>query len=98
MRWPSAEHWKGRRAAHHPELAQHQGPFPAARPWHVGQHPVDVHAAAAGAQLITFHCPVCGYLLRAEKRHPSSAPMCAGSKARIGKQHQPAQMNALFIR
>jgi hypothetical protein len=53
---------------------------------------------AAGAQLIGFHCLVCGHLLRAENRHPSSAPMCAGSRARAGKQHEPAQMEALFIR
>ncbi len=53
---------------------------------------------ALGAQLIGFHCLVCGYLLRAENRHPSSAPMCAGSRARAGKQHEPAQMEALFIR
>jgi hypothetical protein len=53
---------------------------------------------AAGGQLIGFHCLVCGYLLRAENRQPSSAPMCAGSKARIGKQHEPAQAEALFIR
>ncbi len=53
--------------------------------------------AAAYAQLIGFHCFVCGYLRHAEHRHPSPAPMCAGSKARTGKQHEPAWMEPLFL-
>ncbi len=52
---------------------------------------------AAGVQLIGFHCPVCGYLLRAENRHPSPAPMCAGSTARAGKQHESTLMQPLFL-
>ena len=52
---------------------------------------------ASSAQLIGFHCLACGYLLRAENRHPSPAPMCAGSKARTGKQHEPARMEPLFL-
>jgi hypothetical protein len=52
---------------------------------------------AVGAQLIGFYCPVCGYLLRGENHQPSPAPMCAGSKARTGKQHEPARMKALFL-
>ncbi len=52
---------------------------------------------AARGRLIGFYCPVCGYLLRAENRQPSSAPMCAGSKARTGKQHEPARMETLFL-
>jgi len=51
----------------------------------------------AGGRLIGFHCIVCGYLRRAENRQPSSAPMCAGSKARTGKQHEPARMEPLFL-
>ncbi len=52
---------------------------------------------AAGGRLIGFYCLVCGYLRRAENRRPSSAPMCAGSKARTGKQHEPARMETLFL-
>ena len=54
-------------------------------------------APAAGVQLIGFHCPVCGYLLRAENRQPSPAPLCAGSKARTGKQHESTLMQPLFL-
>jgi hypothetical protein len=53
---------------------------------------------AAGAQLIGFHCLVCGSLLRAQNRQPSPAPMCASSKARTGKQHEPARMQPLLMR
>ncbi len=53
--------------------------------------------AAPNAQLIGFQCLVCGCLLRAEHRQPSPAPMCAGSKARTGKQHEPARMEPLFL-
>jgi hypothetical protein len=53
---------------------------------------------AAEAQLIGFYCPVCGYLRSAEGCLPDPVPICAGSKARIGKQHEPAQAEALFIR
>ena len=52
---------------------------------------------AVGAQLIGFYCLVCGHLLRAEHRQPIPAPMCAGSKARTGKQHEPARMELLFL-
>jgi hypothetical protein len=52
---------------------------------------------AAGVQLIGFHCLVCGYVLHAENRHPSPAPMCAGSKARTGKQHESTLMQPLFL-
>jgi hypothetical protein len=52
---------------------------------------------AAGGRLIGFYCLVCGYLRRAENRRPSSAPMCAGSKARTGTQHEPARMEPLFL-
>ena len=52
---------------------------------------------AAGPQLIGFHCPVCGYLRPAETSRPVPAPLCAGSKARTGKQHEPTPMQALFL-
>ena len=52
---------------------------------------------ASSAQLVGFHCLACGYLLRAENRHPSPAPMCAGSKARTGKQHESTLMQPLFL-
>jgi hypothetical protein len=52
---------------------------------------------ADGGRLIGFHCLVYGYLLRGENHQPSPAPMCAGSKARTGKQHEPAQMKPLFL-
>ena len=52
---------------------------------------------ASSAQLIGFHCLACGYPLRAENRHPSPAPMCAGSKARTGKQHESTLMQPLFL-
>jgi hypothetical protein len=53
---------------------------------------------AAEAQLIGFYCPVCGYLRSAEGCLPDPVPICAGSTARTGKQHEPAQAEALFIR
>jgi hypothetical protein len=52
---------------------------------------------AAGVQLIGFHCLVCGYLLRAHEGQPVATPMCAGSKARTGRQHEPARMQPLFL-
>ena len=52
---------------------------------------------AAGGRLIGFYCPVCGYLLRGENHQPSPAPMCAGSKARTGKQHESTPMPPLFL-
>ena len=52
---------------------------------------------ATGVQLIGFHCLVCGYVLRAANRHPSPAPMCAGSTARTGKQHESTLMQPLFL-
>ncbi len=48
----------------------------------------------SGGALIGFHCPVCGYLT-AQDRQPASAPTCAGSKARTGKEHEPTQMRTL---
>ena len=54
-------------------------------------------APSAGVQLIGFHCLVCGYVLRAANRHPSPAPMCAGSKARTGRQHEPTPMQGLVL-
>ncbi len=55
-------------------------------------------APAAGVQLIGFHCLVCGYVLRANGGQPVATPTCAGSKARTGKQHEPALMQPLFLR
>jgi hypothetical protein len=46
-------------------------------------------------ELIGFCCPVCGYLLPAQDRQSASAPTCAGSKARTGKQHEPTRMRTL---
>jgi hypothetical protein len=43
---------------------------------------------AADAKLIGFYCPVCGYL-------PDPVPICAGSKARTGKEHEPTRMKTL---
>jgi hypothetical protein len=54
-------------------------------------------APAAGVQLIGFHCLVCGYLLRANGAQPVATPTCAGSKARTGRQHEPARMQPLFL-
>ncbi len=67
-----------------------RGPGPSA-------HEMAYTPLAAGGQLIGFYCLVCGHLLRAENRQPSPAPMCAGSKARTGKQHEPARMEPLFL-
>ena len=50
---------------------------------------------AADAKLIGFYCPVCGYLRSAEECLPEPVPMCAGSKARTGKRHEPTRMEAL---
>ena len=47
--------------------------------------------------LIGFHCPGCGYLRPAEADRPVPAPLCAGSKARTGKQHEPTPMQALVL-
>ncbi len=55
-------------------------------------------ASAAGVQLIGFHCLVCGSLIRANEGQPVATPMCAGSKARTGRQHEPARMQPLFLR
>jgi hypothetical protein len=52
---------------------------------------------AAGVQLIGFHCLVCGYLLRVAEGRPVATPTCAGSKARTGKQHEPARMRPIFL-
>jgi hypothetical protein len=46
--------------------------------------------------IIGFHCLVCGYLRPAEASRPVAAPLCAGSKARPGKQHAPTPMQALL--
>ena len=46
--------------------------------------------------LIGFHCLVCGYLRPAETSRPP-APVCAGSKARTGKQHEPTPMQGLVL-
>ena len=52
---------------------------------------------AAEAKLVGFYCPVCGYLRSAEGCLPDPVPMCAGSKARTGKRHEPARMEALLL-
>ncbi len=52
---------------------------------------------AADGRLIGSWCQVCGYLVPAEKRQPGAAPTCTGSKARTGRQHEPARMQALLI-
>jgi hypothetical protein len=48
--------------------------------------------------LIGFHCLVCGFTLRAEGSRPVPAPLCAGSRAGTGKQHEPTPMQALVLR
>ena len=53
--------------------------------------------SAAGAKLIGFYCPVFGYLRSAGGHLPGSVPICAGSKARTGRKHEPAQMEALLL-
>lgn len=53
--------------------------------------------AAVGVQLIGFHCLVCGYVLRSKEGQPVPAPMCAGSKARTGSQHDLARMRPLLL-
>ncbi len=61
-------------------------------------HTMPAHTAlAAGVQLIGFHCLVCGYVLRASEGQPVAPPTCAGSKARTGRQHEPARMQPLFL-
>jgi hypothetical protein len=61
----------------------------------------DRDAAARGGTepptLIGFHCPVCGYLRPAEADRPVPAPLCVGSTARTGKQHEPTPMQALVL-
>ncbi len=52
---------------------------------------------ATGVQHIGFHCLVCGSLIRANEGQPVATPMCAGSKARTGRQHEPARMQPLFL-
>ncbi len=52
---------------------------------------------AADAQLIGFHCPVCGYLRSAEGCLPEPVPLCASSQARTGKRHEPTRMEALLL-
>jgi hypothetical protein len=52
---------------------------------------------ATDAKLIGFYCPVCGYLRSAGGHLPSPVPICAGSKARTGRTHEPAQMEALLL-
>jgi len=47
---------------------------------------------------IGFHCPVCGYLRPAEEPLPVATPLCAGSKARTGRQHAPTPMQPLLLR
>ena len=53
--------------------------------------------SAADAKLIGSYCPVCGYLRSAEGYLPGPVPICAGSKARTGRTHEPAQMEALLL-
>ena len=48
--------------------------------------------------LIGFHCLMCGFTRRAEESRPVPAPICAGSRARIGKRHAPTPMQALCLR
>jgi hypothetical protein len=52
--------------------------------------------SAADGKLVGFSCPVCGYLRPAETRQPAPAPLCAGSKARTGRRHEPTPMVALL--
>jgi hypothetical protein len=52
---------------------------------------------AADAKLIGFYCPVCGYLRSAEGYLPDPVPICAGSKARTGKEHEQARMQPLHL-
>ncbi len=52
---------------------------------------------AADAKLIGFYCPVCGYLRSAGGHLPDPVPICAGSKARTGKQHEPVRMEPVFL-
>jgi hypothetical protein len=47
-------------------------------------------------ELVGFHCPVCGFVLPAEESRPMRASLCAGSKARSGRQHAPTPMRTLF--
>jgi hypothetical protein len=49
----------------------------------------------AGGIVIGFHCPMCGSLLPVQADQPDAVPLCAGSRARTGQQHQPTRMQAL---
>jgi hypothetical protein len=62
---------------------------------HVDEHGLDIHAARG--RLIGFWCLSCGYARRTEDGRTGSAAVCAGSKARTGKQHAPTPMQPLFI-
>ncbi len=53
--------------------------------------------SAANAKLIGFYCLVCGYLRSADEHLPGPVPVCVGSKARTGRTHEPAQMEALLL-
>jgi hypothetical protein len=70
--------------------------LPANSSRHVDEQGLDIHAA--GGRLIGFYCPSCGYAPRADGGRPGSAPVCAGSKARTGQQHEPARMKVLIPR
>jgi hypothetical protein len=52
---------------------------------------------ATDTKLIGFSCPVCGYLRSAEEHLLGPVPVCAGSKVRTGRTHEPAQMEALLL-
>ena len=49
------------------------------------------------AKLIGFYCPVCGYLRSAEGDLPDHVAICAGSKVRTDRKHEPARMEALLL-
>jgi hypothetical protein len=57
-----------------------------------------VRAGTRSPRPIGFHCPVCGYLRPAEGPLQVATPLCAGSKARTGQQHEPTPMQALVLR
>jgi hypothetical protein len=52
---------------------------------------------AAGGKLAGFYCLVCGYVIPAEECRPVPAPVCAGSRTRTGRQHEPARMAKLRL-
>ena len=58
---------------------------------------VSTSTPAADGKLIGFYCPVCGYLRSTGGHLPGPVPICAGSKARTGRKHEPAQMEALLL-